>query len=930
MYSQERASDADLAELSKVVRNTPDNVPFFALVRRQQLALERAETHLREVQSSANFQRSCRRRIAEVVDRWQQRQLPDILFWVFGFWVATFVSRKNRMHKCANALENDRAHVVRPFVLWRLHVSQRKVNRASRKCQAVASEASSVAKMITDLEIKREGEQGHHQASLDSNADLNILLVAEEQEKTRIQSVWDESKPELMLAAFVVTLKHLFTLFVDVSRFWSLAVLQRLACKDVTPLMKPLEENASLEALLVPWVNTLLSRSRDAAIRLLVSSGTEARSCLQMASQTNDIRGLDGELQDGRVLGVIVAALRAARDGRDIICQDYRILGERDEIRAAHFCSVLPTLSLDSRRPCALTVNDILSGNPRAAASALASVFLKHPMLPDVDARQTPERLICKMFLSMDRAFCEPADDPSLLLAPGEDFNALIAISAECLLLRWVNVQLLSDDHRPVENFGSDFQDGSALTKLLTVIAPNFLPQIMPESFEDRLECVLAAATRCVGVELLTASAIVESQADVLAAFLAELFLARPTLAARPGSLMLMRLELLETVCSESSELLADVCQNDAQVIAFCTRLEPLWPEVMIAMQTVQDAKRNMSGILDRMQTFVGETLAQRARGHPRVMLDAKEAREIVSYTNVNMDRLRGITSMVVRGAIEDVVRKHFKLLRDIFLHYSGCSAGSSGVTLEGVLKLYQDCKMRSRDFAPQHLEAIFYQHLDSTHSERALSAQTLIEVLLRCAHQRFRHVVDDLVDQFEYLVEDYLKPYACQESGGAFPGMSYDPQVREVLGKYKEELKKVFQVYAKADMSTVDAQQKVDTMNISEFHLLLVHCKVLDDMLTESAVQEIFEGIQQSANGDESEDEVLGLDDDSELAFSEFLDGLVAVTAFKFPDPFTSFSARVNATVLALFSALRRHWSGKRVSVEVEDMVHALQRKLK
>jgi len=68
------------------------------------------------------------------------------------------------------------------------------------------------------------------------------------------------------------------------------------------------------------------------------------------------------------------------------------------------------------------------------------------------------------------------------------------------------------------------------------------------------------------------------------------------------------------------------------------------------------------------------------------------------------------------------------------------------------------------------------------------------------------------------------------------------------VLKQHSEELNLIFQIYAEADMSTVEASQRANTMNIKEFQLLLTHCNMLDELLTEDAVTEIFGGIQQSA----------------------------------------------------------------------------------
>ena len=82
--------------------------------------------------------------------------------------------------------------------------------------------------------------------------------------------------------------------------------------------------------------------------------------------------------------------------------------------------------------------------------------------------------------------------------------------------------------------------------------------------------------------------------------------------------------------------------------------------------------------------------------------------------------------------------------------------------------------------------------------------------------------------------------------------------------------------------------------------------------------------------SNEEENDDAEGVDDDEEMSFSEFLDGLVAVAAYKFPDPFTPLSARINTFLLQLFAALRKHWSRKRGAARVDMMLNALQKKMR
>ena len=133
-------------------------------------------------------------------------------------------------------------------------------------------------------------------------------------------------------------------------------------------------------------------------------------------------------------------------------------------------------------------------------------------------------------------------------------------------------------------------------------------------------------------------NAVVEGQSDMLACFLAALLLVRPNLAAQPDSLLAMHLQLLEQVCGDGFAALS--VDNPSETMKFCLELDSCWTEFRLAAQAVQEASKTMSGIMERVHTFLGETLSHRARGQPKTMLDAKELREFHLYTSVNVDRL--------------------------------------------------------------------------------------------------------------------------------------------------------------------------------------------------------------------------------------------------------------------------------------------------
>ena len=461
-------------------------------------------------------------------------------------------------------------------------------------------------------------------------------------------------------------------------------------------------------------------------------------------------------------------------------------------------------------------------------------------------------------------------------------------------------------------------------------------PAKFSKSKEERLDQIIEAAARCSDYELLTANVVVEGQADMLACFLAQLMLVRPNLAAQPDSLLSMHLQLLERVCGKG---LADLTYpQPPKTLQICLHLQGCWTEFRLAVQAVQEATKSITAIKERVHAFLSETLAYRARGQPKTMLDAAELREFLLYTSVSGERLTQMNKDVkldklAISKVEDLLKRHFKLLREIFKHYSTVKpSGSRGVELKGLLRLYQECKLRSKQFAPFHLETIFNNHLeDKTRSgEKLLAPHEFVEVIILSAFTKFQGTSNSLAELLGLLIEDHLKPNACNETESMFQKMAYSSEVREVFDQHSSELFCLFQLYASLDMSTTEAMQREDTMNRTEFQMMLDDGGFLDLTLPEHAVQEIFQGIQQNATaeGENYGDE--GIDDDEELSLSEFLDGLVAVAAYKFPDPFVPLSTRLNTFLLQLFATLRKHWSRKRGAPRVDQMLNALQKKIR
>lgn len=939
-----RPGRGDLSELQ----------PWFAVVRRQQATLERMEQHVAEMQGVVDFHLGRRKSVLDFIVRLQGQERFILQQWLFNFWVFSYRERKARMEKMSQSvLATGSEDMVTPFLSWRLYVAQQRLVRAKEKCSEVDRQASVLANKITEVEMENQEQQRILEESLAAGAELKEKCMVEQQELSRLKQIWSDTQPELLLQVLAQSLELFFSLVVRQAGLHHLEVKHRLAKKDIRPLLD--DPSTEAETVLMRWINVAVTKARAHCEELLGDmSKEENQDALILVARQEEIQNLDADLSDGVALSALYAMIKAEREQKGFSVKDLIALSEVDpELRSVQLCYCLLEISPSERAKCLLVPQEIAQGDTEKLQLFLAAVFAMHPMLEDLpvamnnlqalELQKVLYEVLDKMEDFAGNANKDALEDPTPLLHGGEETQALATISVEQILLRWVNAQLALDSathSRPVENFASDLQDGVALAKLLTVIAPEACVGEFSETREERLEQIIVVAGRCSDYELLTVNAVVEGQSDMLACFLAQLMLVRPNLAAQPDSLLSMHLQSLEEVCSEG--LMHLTYPHPSTTMKICLQLEECWTKFKLAAQAVQECTKCIAGIKERVHAFLGETLSHRARGQPKTMLDAKESREFLFYTSLNPERLTAmnkelILDKLIVDKVEDILRRHFRLLREIFKHYSSSkSGGSNGVDLKGLLKLFQECKLRSKEFAPFHLETIFNNHLEDksrSGDDRSLAPHEFIEVLILCAFTKFRQAASSLSEQMLLLIDLHLKPNACNDAESMFQKMAYSSPVRQVLDQHQKELFYIFQLYAFLDMSTTEAMQKENTMNITEFQMLLEDCGFLDLTLTEAAVQQIFQGIQQNATAEEGAEEaaeVEGVDDDEEMSFSEFLDGLVAVAAYKFPDPFTPLSSRINTFLLQLFASIRKHWSRKRGAPRVDMMLNALQKKMR
>lgn len=120
------------------------------------------------------------------------------------------------------------------------------------------------------------------------------------------------------------------------------------------------------------------------------------------------------------------------------------------------------------------------------------------------------------------------------LLEDGESLEDLLKLPAEQLLIRWVNFHLkAAESKRRISNFSSDIKDSEVYTILLNQISPNNVCSLSPLQENDvtnRAELVLKEAEKINCREFVTPKDIVNGNAKLNLAFVANLFNNYPAL----------------------------------------------------------------------------------------------------------------------------------------------------------------------------------------------------------------------------------------------------------------------------------------------------------------------------------------------------------------------------------------------------------------
>jgi len=366
--------------------------------------------------------------------------------------------------------------------------------------------------------------------------------------------------------------------------------------------------------------------------------------------------------------------------------------------------------------------------------------------------------------------------DLSRLLENDERPEDLLHISPEDILLRWANHKLERKGDEKIRAIG-DFRGGADLLELLKIVANDVLslsPEVQKLSegknkaqHEDwTLNVVVDAGRRCTKFAILTKEALREGHTDMIAAFLAGIFLSRPSLPVLPKS------QLRKHVDHLCATIRGGNLPEGATFPDLCSWLQETRADFRGAVREVEATQDMQKQVELQVDMFMVDLLCQRAQGSP-CMLASNDGKASVSkevqriHHLVRLERIEDIIAheaddkayadpAVMRSQaslLEDLIRKNTILLKEIFRHYAirtalgtaraperqrgshrgtmrqrqssvstalfGRSARASKsennipnalIDLRGFTRLHKDCKWRKLKLTPSDVETIYYE----------------------------------------------------------------------------------------------------------------------------------------------------------------------------------------------------------------------------
>jgi len=231
--------------------------------------------------------------------------------------------------------------------------------------------------------------------------------------------------------------------------------------------------------------------------------------------------------------------------------------------------------------------------------------------------------------------------------------------------------------------------------------------------------------------------------------------------------------------------------------------------------------------------------------------------------------------------AIMHIMREYFDDLRNIYRHYA-LGGSMNGSEMQA---LSRDCKIPDKNINMGHIDVIFAGCCHSTRASGAnnfLRRNEFIEALLRMAVVKWTKTSKKPSECFEKLVVEHLLPFAKQSTTEEFHNLLHRPEVQMIFAEFDHEINLVFKHFAAGDVKTAQAAANRNSINLTEFEMLLKDCGALGGgRLNKGELPRILGNVQSD-------------DDGKEVSFVEFLELLCACSVYYEPNPYMPAAKRL------------------------------------
>mmetsp|Transcript_34878 Transcript_34878/g.110178 ORF Transcript_34878/g.110178 Transcript_34878/m.110178 type:complete len:1018 (-) Transcript_34878:94-3147(-) len=415
--------------------------------------------------------------------------------------------------------------------------------------------------------------------------------------------------------------------------------------------------------------------------------------------------------------------------------------------------------------------------------------------------------------------------DPGRLLAVNENMDSLYQVDKQELIVRWMNVHLKANGMEDVMNLSTDLRDGKELVLLNHLADPTraslkWLKEVDPQRVAMRVledACTLFNFPR--GVLEDDGSSITKSIGDLCYNLAAHMFEYHPMLHRNfsEGATVDALKELQDTI-QDFNRTSATDGVSEGYPRQLMSKMKEIRALVAATDAEGKSAEERLRYLACEARSFGIHMLGARIAGEPMELQDARMGEEVIAYTKLNRFKVSDLLPMSDESdaelrKIEELLKAYFKDNKRIYKFYAQGGAMSS----QEYWKFVKDCKMPDKKFYGAKFDIAFqdsnrevdehghtkinFGEEDDDNPDFELLPAELMETLLRISMGKYR--AGTAVERLERLFLECITPFACKSDSEEFRATLGGKEVREVLQKHRDNMRKIFIKYSGADVAT-------------------------------------------------------------------------------------------------------------------------------